>query len=711
MSARRNGRISEHSFCGGSSTLLAPDTFVGRYLVREKLAEGGMAEIFLASATGAEGFSKDVVLKMVRPFLSSDPQFVQMFIAEARLASRLNHANIVQIFDFGQHDERYYLAMEYVRGASLWDVRKRCRELGVPFPPTLAAEICVQVARGLQYAHALSDGGRRLGVVHRDVTPHNILVSFDGAVKLTDFGIAKATSSHTAPGMLKGKFAYMSPEQSRGERVDARTDLFALGVVLWEMLTGGRLFDGDTDVAVLRAVQDSLIAPPTRLNPDVPLDLSDVVMKALSRRVEERFQSAAEMERALATFVLNHAQTVDETSVSGFLRQLYREACLPDSEAPLDAEPDPQPPPEDSYGTGDTCFLQRGQAAQGTMTRTPAGSRPARATPRPIKLSRVVEPSKADRRTTPLPLAADGPAGFPARPTEPLPELSQRGTVEMPLVRSQTPGPRRVRFPPSEPSLVTSSKAGAPRGGPESNGAPEPSSTSEHDAEAGAAKLRRSLGLWVAGAATAIVIAAASLALAFWPSTPNTSGPGTSVGAPLPDPTSTTALRPPDKSPSPVGPTELAPPPAHLPEPQEAAGRGAAAPARQPEEAAHPAIPSSSEEPRQQRGGGAPSLAERPEEAPGTAAATPLPTPSRRSPEVAARPVPRPFGRLVVQAFPFALVTIDGKEYGELVGRQVFSLRPGPHDLELVHPQKRRQANVVVRANEETRFEFKALEP
>jgi serine/threonine-protein kinase len=265
--------------------------------VKEKLAEGGMAEIYLASAVGAEGFAKDVVIKVVRSFLSNDQQFVQMFIAEARLASRLNHANIVQIFDFGRHDERYFLAMEYVHGASLWELRKRCRELGVPFPPTLAAEICAQVARGLQYAHSLSEGGRRLGVVHRDVTPHNVLLSFDGAVKLTDFGIAKATTSQTAPGMLKGKFAYMSPEQSRGERVDARTDVFALGIVLWEMLTGGRLFDGDSDVAVLRAVQDSLIAPPSRLNPDVPQALSDVVMKALSRRLEERFQSAAETER------------------------------------------------------------------------------------------------------------------------------------------------------------------------------------------------------------------------------------------------------------------------------------------------------------------------------------------------------------------------------------------------------------------------------
>jgi serine/threonine-protein kinase len=334
--------------------MLAPGTEVGRYVIKRKLAEGGMAEIFLASAVGPEGFSKDVVIKVVRSFLAKDSQFVQMFIAEARLVSKLNHANVVQIFDFGKHGESFYLAMEYVRGASLWDLRKRCRDQGVPFPPTLAAEIGAQVARGLQYAHALSEGGQRIGVVHRDVTPHNVLLSFDGAVKLTDFGIAKATTTQTAPGMLKGKFAYMAPEQARGEKVDSRTDLFALGIVLWELLTGGRLFGGDSDLAVLRAVQESLIAPPSRLNPDVPVELSDVVMKALARPAEERFQTAFELEKALANYVLRNAKSVDDSSVSLFLQTMFRE----EFEAPQDAErvPDETLPPgrADDYALVDT---------------------------------------------------------------------------------------------------------------------------------------------------------------------------------------------------------------------------------------------------------------------------------------------------------------------------------------------------------------------
>jgi eukaryotic-like serine/threonine-protein kinase len=317
---------------------------IGKYIVRRKLAEGGMAEIYLCTAQGAEGFEKEVVIKQVRAFLASDPGFVEMFIAEARLASRLNHANVVQIFDFEKHEDTYYLAMEYVRGCTLWDLRKQCKELREPMPPVLVAHIGVEVARGLHYAHRLRVNGEPLFLVHRDVTPHNVLLSFDGAVKLTDFGIAKAGNKLTSPGMLKGKFAYMSPEQSRGEQVDARTDVFALGIVLWEMLTGGRLFEGDSELAVLRAVQESAIAPPSRLNPEVPEELGDVVMKALRRDASERYQTAAEFERALAQCVLRQARSVDDTDVGAFLRRLFGGApsqLLP-AVAP-EAHPVPEP--------------------------------------------------------------------------------------------------------------------------------------------------------------------------------------------------------------------------------------------------------------------------------------------------------------------------------------------------------------------------------
>ncbi len=331
---------------------LPPGTPIGKYWVRKKLAEGGMAEIYLCAARGPEGFEKDVVIKRIRPFLANDPEFVRIFVAEARLASRLNHANVVQIFDFDKHDDTYYLAMEYVRGRSLWEVRKRSKELMLPMSTTLVAHLGAEVARGLHYAHRLQEHGKPLGLVHRDVTPQNVLVSFDGAIKLTDFGIAKASDRFTRPGVLKGKFAYMAPEQARGGPLDARADVFALGVVLWELLTGGRLFDGDSDLAVLKAVQESRIAPPSRLNPDVPQPLSDIVLKALERDPAQRFQSAHELERALAGHVLAHAQSIDDTDVSAYMRQLFAdeptaiaEPAMPSLTAPPVEPKPPEPPP------------------------------------------------------------------------------------------------------------------------------------------------------------------------------------------------------------------------------------------------------------------------------------------------------------------------------------------------------------------------------
>ena len=302
---------------------LQPGTLIGRYVVVRKLAEGGMAEIFLAAAQGPEGFEKEVVIKRIRPGFANDPSFVQMFVEEAKVVSRLSHANIVQIIDFARHEETYYLAMEYVRGRSLSEAHKRARELSVPLPPVLVAHLGQEVARGLAYAHRLSDGGHPLELVHRDVTPHNILLSYDGAVKLTDFGIAKASNRATSSGMLKGKFAYMSPEQARGERVDPRTDVFALGVTLWELLTSGRLFDSESDVGVLRAVQEREVLAPSVLNPEVDEELDRVILRALDRDVSRRYQSAQELERALAHVVLRTARSPDDTDVGEWMRELF----------------------------------------------------------------------------------------------------------------------------------------------------------------------------------------------------------------------------------------------------------------------------------------------------------------------------------------------------------------------------------------------------
>ncbi|MFB1479720.1 serine/threonine protein kinase [Corallococcus sp. RDP092CA] len=385
------------------SATLEAGTHVGKYVVRRKLAEGGMAEIFLCTARGPEGFEKEVVIKRVRSFLASDPDFVQMFIAEARLASRLNHANVVQIFDFDKHEDTYYLAMEYVRGCSLWELRKRSKEAMTPMPPVLVAHIGAEVARGLHYAHRLRVNGELLNLVHRDVTPHNVLVSYDGAVKLTDFGIAKAGNKLTNPGVLKGKFAYMSPEQARGESVDVRTDVFALGVVLWELLTGGRLFQGDSEIAVLRAVQESTIVPPARLNPDVPPDLDAAICRALERDLSKRFQTAGELERALAQCVLNHARSVDDADVGAFVRRLFPAAA---SNQALPALPE-------------RTALEDGALPAAPPPREPTAVMPSREHASGAK--RVASPDE-DRHGTTLVLSQDDRAGN-GRPPQPTPQM------------------------------------------------------------------------------------------------------------------------------------------------------------------------------------------------------------------------------------------------------------------------------------------------
>jgi serine/threonine protein kinase len=334
---------------------------VGRYVVRRKIAEGGMAEIFLAASRGPEGFEKEVVIKRIRSALADDPSFVQMFISEARVASKLNHPNIVHIFDFDQHGDSYYLSMEYVRGKSLAELQRRTRERARPLPPILAAQISLEVARGLAYAHKMTDHGQPLNLVHRDVTPHNILLSYDGSVKLTDFGIAKAGNRATTAGMLKGKFAYMSPEQARGEPVDARTDVFALGITLWELLTQGKLFDGDSDVAVLRAVQERPIESPAHMNAGVDAELDGVVLRALVRDPAGRFQSAHEFERALQQYVLHHTVTPEDADVGLFLRELFPEELKAEQNEPDLPLQLVTPPP----GRGHASGAGEGLAARG----------------------------------------------------------------------------------------------------------------------------------------------------------------------------------------------------------------------------------------------------------------------------------------------------------------------------------------------------------
>jgi eukaryotic-like serine/threonine-protein kinase len=268
------------------------------------LASGGMAEVWLAKVSGPAGFDKLLVVKTIRPALAFEPAFVEMFFNEARVAALLNHPNCVQIFDVGDEGTAY-IAMEFIDGFPLGRMLKRASDRAIPIPVPIMIRILMDAAAGLSHAHALTDRqGRPVGIVHRDVSPDNILISFSGQTKVVDFGIAKAATlqrpdGQTRSGTLKGKFGYMAPEYLLGQAVDGRADVFALGVVLYRVLTGAKPFTGNTDAAVTNAILHLEPAPPRTLNPGLPEALEAVVLRALCKDPVQRFESAQAMRKAL----------------------------------------------------------------------------------------------------------------------------------------------------------------------------------------------------------------------------------------------------------------------------------------------------------------------------------------------------------------------------------------------------------------------------
>lgn len=275
----------------------APDAF-GKYELLERIAVGGMAEIFRARSAVLGGVTRQCAIKRILPEYSSDRQFVSMFIDEARITIGLDHHNIVRLFDFGQVDGTYFMAMEFVDGADLVDVLRLHKRMGRSIPHAAAAFVAMCMCRGLHHAHVQKDHrGLPLGIVHRDVSPHNIFINWDGEVKLGDFGIASARNKITVTeaGTVKGKFAYMAPEQTTGENIDARADIWAVGVVLHELLSGARLFATDNPVLTIGRVNTMPIPSPSAKNEDVPTSIDHIAMKALERNLKQRYRNAEEM--------------------------------------------------------------------------------------------------------------------------------------------------------------------------------------------------------------------------------------------------------------------------------------------------------------------------------------------------------------------------------------------------------------------------------
>ena len=298
----------------------------GKYLLLDRIAVGGMAEIFLAKQVGPEGFEKNVVIKRIRPHLGDMKSFVRMFLNEAKLAAQLTHPNIIQIHDLGKVDDSYFIAMEYLFGRDMRRVIPKCEQQNIQFPVVYACKIASQALEGLYYAHQKTDSqGRPLGIVHRDVTPENIFVSFDGGVKLLDFGIAKAANQveMTRAGEIKGKLSYMSPEQCMGKPLDSRSDIFSLGVVLYEWVTGFKLFTGESDVAVLRSITDGKIYKPSYFKADVPEQIEQILMRALEKDPDKRYQNAWEMQFELDQFLASNEFSPSNQHMATFMRQLF----------------------------------------------------------------------------------------------------------------------------------------------------------------------------------------------------------------------------------------------------------------------------------------------------------------------------------------------------------------------------------------------------
>jgi len=416
----------------------------GKYRLIEKIGKGGMAEVYLATQHGdLAGFEKQVALKMMSQNLSDREDLVIMFLDEARIAAQLNHPNIVHVYDLGRVEDTLYIAMEYVEGK---DLRRIC-EQGIDQDNFLsrefAARIIADAAAGLHYAHSSTDNqGQPRNIVHRDVTPQNILVSMDGQIKVADFGVAKAEDrlGHTRVGQRKGKLSYMSPEQFEASKVDARSDVYALGILLYETTVQTRLFRGRSDFETMSLIANSVVTPPRELRPDYPAELEVIVMRALQKDLDARYQSALELQSALEDWLHAQEKRVGPAELSDYMHALFPaqpKGLATDSipvEAPEPAtrimEPSPEPAPVSAAAAPPEKPLPQPTAPRAAApSRAPAPQAAGR--PAPVLTSPALAPLSPPTATMEVEretLRADG--GWEDDPIG-LDSLSNRGTYVM----------------------------------------------------------------------------------------------------------------------------------------------------------------------------------------------------------------------------------------------------------------------------------------
>jgi len=499
---------------------------LGRYQVLKPLAKGGMAEVLLARAIGLAKFERYVVIKRIRVEHGSDQKAIDMFLDEARLVASLHHRNIVQVLDVGEESGKYFFVMEYVHGRDTRELLRHVKDGKQQLPLEHVLTIVTAAAAGLHYAHEQRGSDRKpLGIVHRDISPGNILVAFDGGVKVVDFGIAKAAARavDTQAGETKGKLGYMAPEQCKAGALDRRTDVFLLGIVLWELCTVRRLYRADTRFETMALIVDGEVPPPTKFRKDMPAELEAIVMKALAKDPAERYQSADALRLALESFAASAGMSLSAGRLSDYLKQQFGEVPEPW----LVDDPVPPPSPEEIARRTSQSY----------------------AIPQPAP----------DAAAEPAPEHAAGPAGSPASEpagspaSEPAASLAPAASAarqpEAPPAQAPAPAPGPPPAVVAANTHSTQPELEAIRAAkPIVEGLPAPpepfDGTARWPVDPSSVRRRRAI---LIGFGVVVVAAAAFAIIAFW---------GTDVPAPtaspLPPPSSTTPLVPPPTEPPPI---------------------------------------------------------------------------------------------------------------------------------------------------------------